>query len=148
MPAAFLLLLDCGAGDGSTLDDGGRLKAHPYAPSLASRYGGTGFDPSYSGVSQVFFANYCTSCHGGAAPANGLSLEPASAYQSLVGVRSSQRTELFLVEAYQPDRSYLIAKLEGGEQISGRRMPRNRPPRPQDEIDVIRRWIESGALKD
>ena len=148
--AAALLLTAaaCGAGDGSTLDDGGRLKAHPYAPSLGTKYGAVSFPATYGGTSQVFFAQFCSGCHAGSSPAKGLDLSPNRAYEALVNVRASQRPALWLVEPNAPDKSYLVRKLEGGPHIVGRRMPRGRPARPKQEIDVIRSWITSGAAKN
>ena len=141
-------LWGCGAGDGSTLDDGGRLLSHPYAPSLGSRYGAVSFAPTYQGVGGVFFAEFCTGCHGGASSAKGLDLELSVGHENVVGARSLQRSELFLIEAGNADRSYLIRKLEGGPRLVGRQMPRNRPARPGQEIALVREWVDSGAARN
>ncbi len=144
----LLLAPGCEPGDGSTLDDGGRIKAHPYAPSLGSRYGAVTFPATYSGVSQVFFAQFCTGCHSGSSPARGLNLSPAVAYEQMVKRASAQRSALSLVEPDDAASSYIVRKIAGGPNIVGRRMPRGRPARPQEEIDIIRQWIDEGAAKD
>jgi len=140
----------CGdmAGDGSTLDDGGRMVAHPYAPSMGSKYGAVQFPATYTGVSQVFFAEFCAGCHGGSSPAKGLDLSPGVAHDALVQVVSAQRSSLYLVEPGAPSDSYLVRKLEGGPDLVGRRMPRGRPARPEEEIETIRLWISDGAKKN
>jgi hypothetical protein len=142
-----LAVAGCGAGDGSSLDEQGRSPAHPYAPGLASKYGSLAFEPSYRGVSEVFFARLCTACHAGASAARGLDLSPAAAYDELVRVPSEERSALARVEPGAPERSYLVIKLAGGREMSGRRMPRNQPARPDDEIERVRTWIAEGAQR-
>ncbi len=142
------LLAACGAGDGSSLDDGGRMSAHPYAPSLGSKYGAVNFPSTFSGVSQVFFVKFCTGCHAGSSPAKGLDLSPKAAFDALVRVPSSQRSGLYLVDPGAPAESYLLRKLAGGPNTVGRRMPRGRPARPQEELDLIETWIQNGAKRD
>lgn len=141
-------LAGCEPGDGSTLDDGGRIKAHPYAPSLGSKYGAVSFPATYSGVSQIFFAQFCTGCHAGSSPSRGLDLSPSVAHEQMVKRSSAQRAALFLVEPGDAARSYVLRKIVGGPNIVGRRMPRGRPARPPEEIDIIRQWIDEGAAKD
>jgi len=94
----------------------------------------------------------CTQCHttaGGRTPPQGLSLEPALAYASLVGVASRQRPGMLRVAPGDPDNSYLVHKLEGRADIVGQRMPRtNGPFLTEGQMMVIRRWIELGARND
>ena len=46
-----------------------------------------------------------------------------------------------------PDGSFLIQKLEGTTLIVGARMPADGPPYlQQTTVDVIRQWIQNGAL--
>lgn len=89
----------------------------------------------------------CVSCHLTGQEQGGLALHPKAAYASLVGARSRQ-SDLFLVEAGEPARSYLYLKLSnehlaaGGE---GERMPMGGSALEPAELEVIRRWIAEGA---
>jgi hypothetical protein len=50
------------------------------------------------------------------------------------------------VDPGNPDRSYMVHKIEGRAGIVGRRMPFNGPPYLTDgQILIMRRWIERGA---
>ena len=67
-------------------------------------------------------------------------------YALLVNVPSRQRPDLMLVAPGDPERSYIIHKLEGRPGIVGLQMPRNGPPYlTAGQIQVIKRWIEIGA---
>lgn len=137
--------LGCEPGDGSTLDEHGRAYEHEYAPGLGSRYGAVVFEPTYRGVAREFFARFCTSCHAGPSAPKGLDLSEDLAYDSLVGVPSAVRPTQLLVDPEYPEDSYLLVKLRGGQGMTGRRMPRNRPARPDAEIELLRQWIIGGA---
>lgn len=145
---AGLLLLACGPGDGSTLDERGRSFEHPYAPGLASRFGTNLAEATYEAIAFEFLEPFCGDCHGTTAPSKGLDLTYERGYEQMVGIPSLQVSSLSLIEPGDPDASYLIIKLEGGPGMVGRQMPRGRPARPQDEIDLIRAWIEAGAPRD
>ena len=94
----------------------------------------------------------CASCHnpnGGAFRQVGLDLASEGAYNSLVGVPSTQRPDVLRVAAGDPDNSYLVHKIEGRQGIVGLRMPRAGPPHMTDgQIQIIRRWIEIGAPRN
>ena len=62
------------------------------------------------------FSGSCVRCHGGDDPAARLSLEEDEFRESLVGVESSQE-DLALVHPGRPERSYLLVKVEGDDQI-------------------------------
>lgn len=94
----------------------------------------------------VFDAS-CIVCHSGAAAPLGLRLDADSSYVSLVGVASRQVSSVLRVAPGEPDRSYLIRKLEGTA-AEGARMPLGGSPIPQATIDFVRQWITDGALPD
>lgn len=142
------LALGCGPGDGNQLDENGQAYRHPYAPGLGSSYGSLEFPATYHGIASVFLAQLCTGCHSGPSARKGLDLSAAEAYDHLVGVPSSERPGLARVEPGDPDLSYLIIKLEGSEKMTGKRMPRGRPPRASDELERLRSWIVRGAPRD
>ena len=69
----------------------------------------------------------------------------AASFASLVNVTSIQEPPSLRVEPIDPDISYLIHKLEG-TQAFWARMPDGGPFLPQETIDVIRDWIQQGAV--
>ncbi len=90
----------------------------------------------------------CSNCHTGRIPIVSINFTPGvDSYALLVNVPSRGRPDLMLVAPGDPDRSYLIHKLEGRSDIVGLRMPRTPPYLTDGQIRVIRRWIENGALR-
>jgi hypothetical protein len=93
-------------------------------------------------------------CHapGGIAPFS--MATPAQAYANLVGVSNGQGvlgsggTPMLRVDPGNPDRSYIILKLEGSPGIVGDRMPLFLPPLEPEVIDTISEWIARGAMND
>jgi hypothetical protein len=91
----------------------------------------------------------CVMCHQEGSAPGGLSLDPAHAYKSLVGVPSTQ-APLARVSPGQPDKSYLWHKLSGTHVEaggSGVRMPLG-GEMPAEEMSRLRTWIEQGARPD
>lgn len=101
--------------------------------------------PSFTEVQAIFSAN-CLPCHAGPSPAAQQSLAEGEAFSNIVSVNSVQDSSLFRIEPNEPDDSYLVRKLEGGPNILGSQMPLGGPPLPQSTIDLIRDWVEAGAL--
>lgn len=83
-------------------------------------------------------------CHLGAEAWVGLDLGSESAYESLVGQPSMEAPNLLRVEPLRPDSSYLVHKLVG-TQSRGGRMPLKAEPLPRQQIELVIRWIETGA---
>ncbi len=116
---------------------------------------GTGldeYDPAESGMSATLssiqeniFTPLCTQCHTGPAAPSDLALDSAVAYQSLVGVPSSQVPTLMRVSPYEPDSSFLLWKVEDRPGIVGGRMPLGLPKLSKEQIAIIRGWIVGGA---
>ena len=128
----FLLAGVACAGDGTGLDgdDGGD-------------------EVTLSRVQPIFTGN-CTfsGCHAGSSPAQGMSLVAGQAFSNVVNVPAIELPTMNRVTPNQPDNSYLVHKVQdthvdvGG---SGGRMPLNRSPLSQSDIDLIRAWIQAGA---
>jgi len=134
--SAFLAGCTAGSGEGldisgRPLDEGGDV---PLAATLASVQANV-FNPS------------CIVCHAGASAPQGLRLDAANSFTNLVGVASRQDSSLLRVAPGDPNRSYLIQKLEGTASV-GERMPLGGPPIPQSMINFIRQWVTDGALPD
>ena len=128
----FLLAGVACAGDGTGLDgdDGGD-------------------EVTLSRVQPIFTGN-CTfsGCHAGSSPAQGMSLVAGQAFSNVVNVPAIELPTMNRVTPNQPDNSYLVHKVQdthvdvGG---SGGRMPLNRSPLSQSDIDLIRAWMQAGA---
>lgn len=125
----------CTAGDGEGLDVSGRPLSEGGNVPLAA---------TLSSIQVNVFDAFCIVCHSGANAPQGLRLDAASSFTSLVSVKSRQQGSLLLVAPGDPDRSYLIRKLEGSA-AEGAQMPLGGPPLPQSTIDFVRQWIAEGA---
>lgn len=130
--ALVLALAACG---------GGGEDAPPHAPPPQ------GLQPTLASIQANVFTPTCavSGCHIGAAAQQGLRLEPGLSWGLLVGVMSSQNSALIRVRPGDPDGSFLIHKLEGTQTV-GARMPDGGPYLQQVTVDVIRLWIQNGAL--
>jgi hypothetical protein len=110
---------------------------------------------SFAEVQTSVFDRRCTSgaCHSAATRSGGLSLVAGDSYDALVNVETDNPTArgagLLRVKPSSPEESFLVAKLTGdlaaGE---GAVMPLGAPSLPEDELDLVRRWIAAGALPD
>lgn len=87
-------------------------------------------------IQPIFNAN-CTSCHGGN---SGVTLTSYSAVMNSVG--DQYGTEI--VVPGEPDESPLVDKIEPNPQF-GSRMPQTGSSLSDDDIALIRTWIEEGA---
>ena len=111
--------------------------------------------PTFTSIQQNIFNTTdpsgrlaCIQCHSdqGRNPTGNLVLLEGRAYQNLVGQPSSGKPGETRVIPGDPNKSYLVKKLEGAPDIVGVRMPRgNGPFLTQGQMLVIRRWIEQGA---
>ena len=90
------------------------------------------------------FAARCAipACHSGPAPMQGMSLEADQFLHATVGVTSTERTDLKIVDPGQPDSSYLVMKVRGSEGIIGLQMPFSGDKLNEEEVGLIERWIE------
>lgn len=115
--------------------------------------------PSYVDEVQPIFNSKCLGreCHVGAVPAaEGLELGSDLSYASIVGVPSRQNPGRTLVVPGSAASSYLFCKIVPGcGPIFGERMPIDEDVNDlikanltAEEIDIIRRWIDGGALDD
>ena len=103
--------------------------------------------PSFAGQVLPLLKSRCLVCHLPGSESGGLSLHPKSAYTNLVGARSTQ-SALLRVSPGRPDESYLYLKLTGEHLAaggSGERQPFGEAPLSVEDIEIVRRWIESGA---
>lgn len=85
-------------------------------------------------------------CHAGSNPQLGMSLEAGQAFASIVNVPSVERADLLRIDPGNPDDSYLLKKIRGDGDIVGMRMPLGRSNLSADDIELVRQWIQDGAL--
>lgn len=133
----LLALAACGGGG----DDA----PPPPPPTLPAP---VGLQPTLASIQANIFTPTCakSGCHTGIGAQAGLNLDSGASLASLVNVASSQSMLLIRVIPADPDGSLLIQKLEPTPPIGGR-MPADGPPYLQQAtIDVIRLWIQNGAL--
>ena len=125
-------------GDGETVDKANSL--------LAVDDGGGDLVDFELQVQPIFDTNCALSgCHSTVGPKAGLVLTAGSSANNLLNVPSSQQPALRRVLVGNPDNSYMIRKIQGGPSITGARMPLNRAPLSQAQIDLLRLWISQGA---
>jgi hypothetical protein len=135
----FVQLAGC-AGNGDGLDASGR----PLPPD-----GGGGnqvVTPDFASIQANVFTPICTQCHVGANAPQGLRLDAANSYSSLVGVPSSEQPSALRVKPGDPGASYMVQKIEGRAAV-GARMPLGQPALPDATIQAIRTWVTNGALR-
>ena len=128
---AALLWAGCGGDDSTVGPDGSDGEGQLTEATLAQ-------------VSEVFAVS-CTisGCHSGGDPAGDLSLEGDFAGR-IVGVDSGQRPDFKLVDPGNPDKSYLLIKVRGDDEMVSQQMPPGNPL-PAEQVEIIRAWIASGA---
>ena len=103
--------------------------------------------PGYAADVEPVVLRRCESCHRTADVRGELLLERGRGYDQLVGRRSVQVPYLPLVAPGDPGASYLWQKLEHTAAV-GDGMPRGvlgARRLPPGELELFRRWIESGA---
>jgi hypothetical protein len=125
------------AGNGEGLDANGR----PLTPGGG---GGGAITPDFASIQANVFTPVCTQCHVGANAPQGLRLDAANSYSSLVGVPSSEQPSILRVKPGDPGGSYLVQKIEGRAAV-GARMPLGQPALSDETIQAIRQWITNGA---
>ena len=139
--AAVLVLVlgACGAGTGEGLDQNGQ--------PLTAGGGPVALAPTLASIQANVFSVNCAipGCHGGGTVQYGLRLDPGFSAGNLINVPSPRDPNLIRVIPRNPDGSFIIQKLEGTQTL-GDRMPQFGPYLPQSTIDVIRQWIQDGAL--
>jgi Membrane bound beta barrel domain (DUF5777) len=84
-------------------------------------------------------------CHGGAHPAQGMRLESGWVYRSTVNVPARTDGRFLRVAPGDPEHSLLYLKLLSSHQggYRGPRMPLSMDPLKEEEIALVRSWIEA-----
>src|SRR4030042_1900154 len=82
-------------------------------------------------------------CHSGKTPAAGHNFELDKFVAAVVNVPSLEVPDLKIVDTATPEKSYLLAKIKGEPGIVGKRMPANRDPLTEEQIQQIEEWLKS-----
>ena len=128
---AALLWVSCGGDDSTVGPDENAVEGSRTEATLAE-------------VGEVFAVSCAFSgCHSGGEPAAGLSLEGDFAGR-IVGVASEQRSGFKLVDPGNPNKSYLLMKVRGNDEIISQQMPPG-APLSAEQVEIIRAWIAVGA---
>jgi mono/diheme cytochrome c family protein len=105
------------------------------SPEAAARQAPQAGPVSFSRQIAPIFQAKCSECHGAETKEAGLDL---STYES--AMRGSEYGTV--IEAGDADGSLLIEMVSAGE------MPQDSDPLPEEEIALIRAWIEAGATNN
>jgi|GEM_PF-1631434 len=108
-------------------------------------------EPTLRSIEDSLFKTTCWSsrCHDNTWYAGKLNLGRDRSYSNMVNVPSLQDSTILRVYPGKPDSSYLVWKLEGHPDMKGRLMPVCASEAlclDRRVIDVVREWIEAGAL--
>lgn len=96
---------------------------------------------------RIFDTNCALSgCHAGGSPQLGLDLSAGQAFSNIVNVASTEQPSLLRVAPGDPENSYLLQKIRGDMSISGAQMPLGRAALSAANIELVRQWIDEGAL--
>jgi polyvinyl alcohol dehydrogenase (cytochrome) len=112
--------------------------------------------PSWKAIQATVIGPRCAGCHGGSGGLSGLE-GCVTGHSVMVGVPSSQLPSMKRVEPGDPDRSWLVQKLDGTQNqfdaqcvggFCGSAMPPGAVLLTPEEREAIRAWIRAGAQND
>jgi mono/diheme cytochrome c family protein len=104
---------------------------------------------SFAKTIQPIFVDACADCHGPKKAKAKLDLTGEGAYAALVGAASNEWPTMDRVKPGDPEASYLWLKLDH-RAPKGDGMPKGiffSKRLPDDQLALIKRWIEEGAEK-
>lgn len=150
--------LDCPAMDG---DGNGLVAIGELIAAVNAALGGcpSGATPTptrpatFATIRDAIFVPRCAlpTCHDAASAAGGLRLTADAAYDDLVGVEpqleAARDAGALRVDPGVSDNSFLVTKLIGPPLGQGSRMPLTGELLTDDEVALIRAWIDAGAAR-
>lgn len=80
-------------------------------------------------------------CHQGQYPAMNMNLDPDKIMSSAVNAASLEKPPLKIIDAESPEKSYLLMKIRGSQDIVGKRMPLKGSYLKDEDIQTIQDWI-------
>ncbi len=148
------LLTACGAGSGEGLDGQGQLLSESGNEQVPDDNQSETPDIPVGGASladiqEQIFSPICSVCHAGSGAPRGLRLDSEeNSFNFLVGTSADEVPSLLRVNPGDPDNSYIVQKIEGAPGIVGSQMPLGGPVLSDQQIALVRSWIESGASRN
>jgi hypothetical protein len=143
-----ILVIGCKSGSGEGLTDQGRPLEEVVVVDDEIPEDDVDEDviqPTLAVIQEEVFTPICSTCHGGANPAAGQNLSSIeNSIASLINVDSSN-PDFKRVLPGDSLNSYLYLKITGNS-LAGSRMPLGGAALPDDMINVIKQWIDHGAL--
>lgn len=128
----------------------GGLYGNPSDQNSADGPVDDGTPVSFAQDIQPILSTYCAGCHvsGGLADREGIALRlvAGQSYGGLVNQRSVQDDSFTLVVPGDSSQSLMWMKVSMDDPPVGARMPFQLPPLDDARIELIRRWIDEGAL--
>jgi hypothetical protein len=140
----FALIVAAGCGSGRTIS-----VAPSSGANIGGSSGGAGGTTTVDFATQIqpIFDKNCalSGCHASDTASAGLVLNAGKSYGNLVTVVSTEVAPDKRVVPGNSAASYLIEKLTRAQPRAGSRMPLGSDPLPDDQIALIRTWIDEGA---
>lgn len=108
----------------------------------------------YAANIQPIFNSYCTSCHVGSSPPQGLSLAGGVSYSQIVNVAATELPSMLRITPSSPGNSYLLHKINGTQATlpgafvppgPGGQMPLFGCCVSAGEVTTLTNWINTGA---
>jgi mono/diheme cytochrome c family protein len=96
---------------------------------------------------RTIFNDSCVSCHGGKTPSAGHSYATDADLQKLLGMPSSEKSSVDMIDPGNPAKSYLVMKIKGSSGIVGSRMPLAGKDLTAAQVKVIEDWISGMSTK-
>ncbi len=109
------------------------------------------YEPTFESIQRNLFNVSCStrSCHGSPSFKGQLDLEEGKAYAALVGVApdndAARAAGLARVTPGNPEKSFLVLKLQGPGPGEGDRMPSRSLALPPEAVAAVQEWIRQGA---
>ena len=103
--------------------------------------------PGYAAQVEKVFLKRCKGCHSAEKAKGKLVLDKGKGYANLVGPMSTKAPDIPRVKPGDPEGSFLWQKLTGSAR-EGKAMPLTPygwKKLPDDELELVRRWIAGGA---
>jgi len=115
---------------------------------LTFRVAASALLPVFSSLEADFFVPNCakSGCHSGGSPQAGMNLEQGNVYNSIVAVQSVFAPTLQRINPGNADDSAIVQAIEGTI-LAIPQMPfDNQGGIPQADINVLRQWVDNGAI--
>jgi hypothetical protein len=141
-----IMLLGCGAGDGTGLDNKGQPIGDQTDPTPEPEPDQEGIQATLESIQETVLTPICAQCHIGNNAPLGLRMDTLeNSIANLLNVDAVTNPLFKRIEPGNPESSFLYLKIIGDPQ-AGNQMPLGQTPLSAQTQQVIRQWIEEGAV--